>query len=739
MILGCATLALILLVLLALPAQVAAQPALPSLSSPDLAIHAAQTPGPGGQSTPEPGGTPTQQTTSQPPSIIQQILHLLVFNDRTMSESITKALLRLFGGMLDQAVGAVNAVIRQTLTFLDVPGALSGAATGGLAELEDLRFQAWKTMLTIAGVLLPLSLALTLGAALREGTVSVTGYASAREALLEWVLSVAEAGASWFLMQLALDLAHYASQGILAAFSVNLLGDSFLLRDLITGSITKGEVFITTTPFLLQLFVALFALLMVGAVAISLTLSVLARYVMLFLITAAAPLILILGSLRPLRWLASFWSRAIVVVILLGPLNALLLGLAVRLQLVAYQLSTGLVGTILALLVLVGVLSVLISANSMIARGVYGAAGDLARRALHATGQVVTLAFALAGAGLGGGLLGGAVLRGGPVAPAGSGGLGGPAGGATLGNRATFGSRATLGSLGRPLEQPYDAFRSTSASSRLAGELGHLLSAVPTPLTRGLGMGLRVAAAARQVQARTGRPGAGALAVPTTGGGPPDPVLDRPVDLSGGVPGMAAARAALAGEAVGPSVARRGMAGPQAARTLDGGLQVGASAMIAAQQHLGIGAGRFLHDLGYTQRPLEQASSQFLRQAAQRYAFGDPAPWQRPAAGFGALPNRPGAQDVAAAMEILSSRPTETRLATPHGIATLARLSYTLRTAEVHPTPLAVAQAARAYGQGDLLDWMAGAVNQLAEPPASLVQEIRALRLPEDPHRTGDQ
>ncbi len=177
------------------------------------------------------------------------------------------------------------------------------------------------------------------------------------------------------------------------------------------------------------------------------------------------------------------------------------------------------------------------------------------------------------------------------------------------------------------------------------------------------------------------------------------------------------------------------MTAPQATQVLEGGLRMGADAMLAAQEHLGMGAGRFLHDLGYSRLPLEQASGQFLRQAAQRYAFGDPAPWLKQAAPFAAPPDRAGAQDVAATLEILANRPAEARLATPQGIATMARLSYSLRAAQVYPTPGAVAQAASTYGQGDLLDWMDSALGQLAAPPASLVEEIRQLRIPDDPTR----
>ena len=690
---------------------------------------------------PDPGSTPAPPGAEPPPSIIQRIINLLVFNDSTMSEAITKALLKMFGGMLYEATDTLNGVAREVLAFLDIVGFSGGPVDAGhtMANVEALRFEAWKTLLTIAGILLPISLALTVGSAMREGTSSITGYAHAREALLEWVISVALAGASWFLISLSLQLAHYAGSGILAAFSVDLQSDPLLLREVITGSISKGDTFLTDTPLLLQLFVALFALFLIGAVAVSLALSVLARYVLLFLITTTAPVMFVLGALRPLRWLSSFWSKAIVMVILLGPMNALLLGLAMRLQIIALERTTGLVGTIFALLILVGVLSVLITINTMIGKSIYGAAIEIAQRAVGAAGQVVTLAFAIAGAAVALPALGAAAGSAGAAGSAvgvssGPTGLSGGGGGAAAGAAGNSGARVSSASSSA---HPYDAFRMNGQRGALAGEIGSILHAVNTPVTRGLGTGMRIASALHRAQSLTafaqgGRVNGHEMAGSGMGEAA-DPALDRWADFSSGAPGEASARDALAQSLeTGQSLLRqRGMAPDQAAQAVARGLRLGSNAMLAAQEEFGIPPGRFLQSLGYpvAGRTAEETGSLFLQHAAGAFAFGDAPVWMqqaRPPAGIG----RVDAQDVAAAVQILSNRPTEHALGSAEGIATIARLSYHLRQEAVYATPEDVVAGASSFGRGDLAAWMRTAYGQLEQPPAGLSEDIQRLQNP---------
>lgn len=54
---------------------------------------------------------------------------------------------------------------------------------------------------------------------------------------------------------------------------------------------------------------------------------------LVYLVSVLAPLILVLGQLPPLRWLHDLWLKAVVLVFLLPPVNALLLRAAAFLSL----------------------------------------------------------------------------------------------------------------------------------------------------------------------------------------------------------------------------------------------------------------------------------------------------------------------------------------------------------------------------------------------------------------------
>jgi len=165
---------------------------------------------------------------------------------------------------------------------------------------------------------------------------------------------------------------------------------------------------------LLAVFMAVVGLLIV----VALIMQFVARYVLLYLLVAIAPLGLLALGLDQTRWLGYLWIKGLVMVCLLQPLSALIFAL---LHMIALSgVLNGLadpIGSFVKFGVAIGVLSVLLTINYAVVRGVFGAIGEVAQKgkdtalavgpmALRAT---LVLGGAVAGGiGLAGGALGGA-------------------------------------------------------------------------------------------------------------------------------------------------------------------------------------------------------------------------------------------------------------------------------------------------------------------------------------------
>ena len=60
------------------------------------------------------------------------------------------------------------------------------------------------------------------------------------------------------------------------------------------------------------------------ALVVSIVGQYFARVALLYILVALAPIVLVLGILHPARWLQWLWVKGVLLVMLLGPINALL-------------------------------------------------------------------------------------------------------------------------------------------------------------------------------------------------------------------------------------------------------------------------------------------------------------------------------------------------------------------------------------------------------------------------------
>jgi hypothetical protein len=575
--------------------------------------------------------------------VTQLITHVITFPFPTLRDALVNTLAYMFEQAFKEGVGTKSSLG----PLLRMGEELSKWFLQG-EQLKAMRAEAWTGMLKVSLALLPISLLLTVVAAMKEGVTSVTGYANAREAALEWVVSVAVALGSLYLLELAVDLSRATSLFIADSMELSITGN------ILAGAWVKGiEFALFDGSPILKLFVGIFALLSVVAYIATVTLAFFAREVILIVFIAIAPLVSVLGAVRPLRWLSGMWAKVITVFLLLQPVNVLLLVIATRLQLAASDAQSGKVATLLYLMIMVGTISLLITVNGAMGKLVFGAAIEIAKKAASTTQQVIGIAAAVAGAPLlgsmapsmgatsllgsrlgsgGGGAVASGTLPGGaPGVPAettsATQGTGQGAAGPVVGS----GVRATASSSGDGLDAAVMAHRHQSGQASFARELGQTLAmSSRNPGMRAAGAALQAMGIGRQVAAN--RELNRAAAPP-----PSPPAQDLPkIDFERGFPGFEDAMSELQGvEAPGGLVAGS-ITRDEYRNRVSAGAEIARAAPVAAQDN-GISGTSFFHALGYYrpgQNSVGDAGAAYIRAEAGGFALGSQSMWGRPQMSF---------------------------------------------------------------------------------------------------------
>lgn len=661
-------------IICARPASAGAAPRVFKPDRPSMQIITTPTPNPEENDDGDDEGSDAE---SEGETIWQTIIQTIVFPFEKLAEGVRNALAELFSRTVEAAMQPMKDAMDTAVAWL-YPQDM----------LRDLRWKAWGAMAKVAAALMPLALMITVGSAMREGVTSITGYANAREALLNWLIGVGAAAASYFLIEKAIDLSGASAHAIHSSLG-QAVAEEWNLGDQLLGSIINLWALQSAGP-LMQLFLGFFALITMVVVVSSIILALLAREVILLMLIALAPVIFIMGSMQPLRWLSGLWTKAMVIALLLGPLNFMLLTIFALIAVKANAHSSGLGGAILGMLIGIGVISVLIALNSMIGKLVYGAAIEIAQKAWRSTVGVLQLAAVAAGfavAPAAAGLLGGgsATAAGGPLGLSPTGGAASTAsslGGGTSGLAASGGLSSVPGGFGR-----------TRAVSDLTQAIGSAMAQSRNPLIRGFGQGIRL--------------GNGAGDLRSVRSNLPTPPSDDQVDIAAGLSSASEEMVSRFAANETNAMAKFGLPQDQARGLMDEGLHVSKNAF-AAMDSLGIEKGSVLRDLGYFRGgDMAEAIAGFGRVTAGRWALRSHSPYSTPRF---LVPPGPdlGGHDVQAALDIINGpvRAEGSIVATPPMISQLAMTVHQRRVQQGESIRTIVEEGTQHNTRGELASWM---------------------------------
>ncbi|MCK4489138.1 MAG: hypothetical protein KAU23_02705 [Anaerolineales bacterium] len=539
-------------------------------------------PPPRPSTTPEPPGDGESDDTAdnnKSGSVLTQIFKVM-FDTSTMKDAIVNSIDSIF----NDAVGNLTA---SSSPFYQMGSEISEIVFE-TEKLKAVRLASWIQLRKVAFALLPLTAALTIWASMKDGLYSVTGYANTFEAVAEFFVSIAIALASLWLMEQAISLVKILTLAIAESLQVDITGSVY------AGMFIKPAALGISNPGLSMILNILSFALVITYMG-SVTIAFLAREVVLIMTVALAPVMIILGSVRPLGWLRGLWSKAFIVFLLLLPINVLTMGVAFKFWVSALSLASGPLATILQLTILAGTLSVLIAVNGTLGKLVYGAAIEVAQKVGKTLTSVATMAAGLA------------------VGAVGVGALGGSAFGGSLGGSASTQGLAPVasggGGAGLALSNS-SAGGVVTSTSNLTSTIGRTLSSSRSSAVSSLGRGMRIGAAVKDHKLATQSP-------------PSSPQLNV---AENGIPGQSKGMADVMSQIDTPQKAAA-IGSDQA--TLSGRVNLGAqtsAATLEAVEGAGLSAGDYLRDTNYFNpgRPnIEMAGRDFVRSEAGSFALGN--------------------------------------------------------------------------------------------------------------------
>jgi hypothetical protein len=427
-------------------------PARPAFAEPP-AVPPAQTPNPP-PPTPPPagGGDPITQ-------IINQIIQ---FPFENLVEALQNAAKSILTGTITPLETFFSASIGKWLT--SSPGIITPG--GGIANGDDVMGPAWRLMVKVAVLMWPLTLAIIAAIAAKDAVAAASwGIGDLKEALGGWLIAVVFSATSLYWMDLANRFTNATTMTIL---NMSFTGEAGFQPNALTALVfgTAGIV-LTMVSMPASLIIVIFVILMGLSVLSALIFQFLARFVILYILVALAPVVIILGVLPPLSWFRYMWIRGLIMVEAIGPINALLLKLVMILT--VRGTSNDPITAFVNFIGAIGVLSILLTIDGVIIKGVFGAAEEVMQKAVSTVQALGTLAIAGVTALAGGAIAGGAVGAAGTTAAGGAtGGAGATAASAT--SAPSTATRAGAAGAGGPASVARNAF-SPSAALRGAGDV----------------------------------------------------------------------------------------------------------------------------------------------------------------------------------------------------------------------------------------------------------------------------
>ena len=455
----------------------------------------------GGADCTQPGACVSPSTGTTTTTVITGTIthiNIMKYNDNNMANTLIKALLTMSvegGGGLAYFFQSVYHIV------------FDWSNGDSLSQIRD---QAWTTSASIAALLAGLSLLLIIAVAMTHGAIAVRGYEDVRGVIINWTVSIALAGTSQFWLGKVLTLSDAIGAAIYGSLGASTVADIFTPAHFIgTLFIQNGMSFTIVAAILLLplgtlaplLFCVLFLLFLMVMLCVSVILASASRTALVFLAIVLAPIILVLSSFAPLSWLKSTWIKLITFAFLLGPINALLIGLIFKFQTNAVPFAGGFsfsnfFSFIPNTIMMFAMASILITINMGVGKLVYGSAIEVGSSVMGTMGGMLNGAMAI------GGFAGGMAALGG----GGGGGTSDPDVGSSNTPPSNPSSPNGMGSNASS-QNPFSNFGSSggagdgmsSAGSgrggELAGRLGSIMASSGIPGVSGAGQGLRAASA----------------------------------------------------------------------------------------------------------------------------------------------------------------------------------------------------------------------------------------------------
>ncbi len=265
---------------------------------------------------------PLQTPTPGPNPITQVINQIIQFPFENLTEALQNALESILNNSIAPLESVFSASIGRWLTAS--PGIITPG--GGIADGEDVMGPAWRLMIKIAVLLWPLTLAILAAIAAKDAVAAASwGIGDLKETLAGWLIAVIASATSLYWMDLANRFTNATTMAIL---DMSFTGEAGFQPNALTTLVfgTAGVV-LTMVALPASLIIVVFVILLGLAVLSALIFQFLARFVVLYILVALAPVVIILGVLPPLGWFRAMWLRGLVMVEAIGPINALLLKL----------------------------------------------------------------------------------------------------------------------------------------------------------------------------------------------------------------------------------------------------------------------------------------------------------------------------------------------------------------------------------------------------------------------------
>jgi len=392
--------------------------------------------------------------------ITQIINQIIQFPFENLVEALQNAAKSILTGTVTPLESFFSATIARWLTAS--PGIITPGS--GIAQGDDVMGPAWRLMIKVAVLLWPLTLAIIAAIAAKDAVAAASwGIGDLKEALGGWLIAVVASATSLYWMDLANRFTNATTMAIL---SMSFTGEAgFQPNALTTLVFGTAGLLLTMVSMPASLVIVVFVILMGLAVLSALVFQFLARFVILYILVALAPVVIILGVLPPLSWFRYMWLKGFILVLAIGPINALLLKLVMILTVRGQSNDpiTAFVNFIGAM----GVLSILLTIDGVIIKGVFGAAEEVMQKAVSTVQALGTLVLAAGTALAGGAIAGGAIGAAGATTAGGTSGAGGAGANAAS---ATGAARAGVAGSGGPASVARSAF-SPGAALRGAGDV----------------------------------------------------------------------------------------------------------------------------------------------------------------------------------------------------------------------------------------------------------------------------